>query len=72
MANDKRVAERKLDKMLMAVSRHRYNLAAYRNKGNAAGVARCERTLKIIYSRIRKHCAENDLELPDDVPDEGA
>ncbi len=72
MADDKRVAERKLEDLLMTMGRHRNALAAYRNKGNAAGVARCERALELSYLRIRKHCAKNDLELPDDVPSEGA
>ena len=72
MANDKRVAKRKLEELLTLVSRHESDRATYRNKGDAAGVARCERELKIIYSRIREHCAEHDLELPHDVRSAGA
>ncbi len=68
MAVDKRVVKRKLEEMLMAMSGHRNDLAAYSDKGDAFGVARCERLLKANYSRIRKHCAKNDLELPHDVP----
>ena len=71
MADDKRVAKWGLEDLLMTMSRHRSHLTAYRNKGDAAGVARCERLLKLDYSRIREHCAEHDLELPDDVPSEG-
>ncbi len=71
MADDKRVAKWGLEELLMTMSRHRNALAAYRDKGNAAGVARCERALKIDHSRIREHCAEHDLELPHDVPSEG-
>ncbi len=72
MAIDKRVAKLELDDLLMTMSGHRSDLAAYRNKGDAFGVARCERLLKFNYSRIRKHCAEHDLELPHDVPPEDA
>ena len=72
MADDERVAERKLEESLMMVSRYRNDLAAYHNKGDASGVARCERELKIIYTRIREHCAEHDLELPHGVPSESA
>jgi hypothetical protein len=72
MANDKRVAERKLEDLLMTMGRHRNALAAYRNKGNAAGVARCERALELSSLRIRTHCAKYGLELPHDMPDEGA
>ena len=72
MVDDKRVAERKLENLLMSMSRHRNALAAYRNKGDTAGVERCERALEFDYLRIRKHCAKNDLELPHDVPSEGA
>ena len=72
MAVDKRVAEWKLENLLMTMSRHRNALAAYRDKGNAAGVARCERALELSYLRIRKHCAKYGLELPHDVPSEDA
>jgi hypothetical protein len=58
--------------MLMAMSEHRGELAAYSDKGDASGVARYKRALEFDYLRIRKHCAKHDLELPHDVPDEGA
>jgi hypothetical protein len=70
VATDKRTAKRKLEEMLMALRRHRNALAAYSDKGDTAGVARCERALEFNYSRIRKHCTRNDLELPRDVPSE--
>lgn len=41
-------------------------------KGDAAGVERCKRELKIDHARIRAHCAKHGLELPHDVPPEGA
>ena len=72
MADDKRVTERHLEGLLMATGRNRRDLEAFRNEGDAAEVARCERALKINYSLIRSHCAKHDLELPHDVPDEGA
>ena len=72
MAVDKRVAERHLEQMLMAMNNHRNSRAAYSDNRDALGVARCERLLKFNYSRIRKHCARHDLELPRDVPSEGA
>ena len=72
MANDKRVAERKLKEMLMYLHGHRNDLAAYSDKHDASGVKRCVRLLKLDHSRIRKHCAKNDLELPHDVPPEDA
>ncbi len=73
VAADKRVAAiRKLEDLLMAMSLHRRSLEAYRNKGDAAGVERCEWLLKYDYSLIRKHCIEHGLELPHDVPSEGA
>ena len=68
MADDKLVAKRKLEAMLMVVSRYRSYLEAYRNRGDTSGVAKCEQLLDLRYSRIRKHCAEHGLELPDDVP----
>ena len=71
MADNKRVAERKLENLLMEMSRRRNALEAYRDKGDASGVERCERALEFNYLRIRKHCAKNDLELPHDVPSEG-
>ena len=72
MADDKRVAKRKLEDLLTVMGWHRGDLAAYRNKGGASRVARCERLLEYDHSRIRTHCAEHDLELPHDVPPEGA
>ena len=72
MADDKRVAERKLKDLLTVISWHRSDLAAYRNKGDALTVARRERLLKLDYARIRAHCAEHGLELPHDVPPEDA
>ena len=70
MAADKRVAERELEELLMVMGGHRNDQAAYRDKGDFAGVARFEQLLNFNYSRIRKHCARHDLELPHDVPSE--
>ena len=42
----------------------------FRNRGDTSGVAKCERLLDLHYSRIRSHCAEHELDLPHDVPDE--
>ena len=72
MADDTRVVKRRLEELLMAMGRNRRDREAYRDKGDAAGVARCERALKINCSLIRSHCAKHDLELPHDVPPEGA
>ncbi len=72
MADDMRVAERKLESMLMLMSSHRNDLAAYLNRGDAFGVERCERVLKIDHKRIREYCAKHGLDVPHDVPDEGA
>ncbi len=72
MAYDKRVAERKVEDLLMKRDMHRMDLEVDRDKGDASGVERCERMLKIIHSRIREHCAEHDLELPHGVPSESA
>jgi hypothetical protein len=72
VAADKVAAKRHFKEMLVAMSRHRNDLAAYSDKGDAFGVARCKRLLKFNYSRIRKYCAKHDLELPHDVPSEGA
>ncbi len=68
MADDKRAAKRRLKELLMAMHSRRDDLAAYRKKGDAASVARCERALKLNDSLIRAHCAKHDLELPHDVP----
>ena len=70
MAADKRVRKRRLEDLLMSVSGTRSHLAACRNKGDAAGVKRCELALEFDYARIRKHCAKHDLELPQGVPSE--
>ncbi len=71
MADDKRGAERGLQELLTMVGWHRNDQAAYRDKGDTAGVERCEWLLKLDYAHIREHCAEHGLELPHDVPDEG-
>jgi hypothetical protein len=70
VADDKRVAEQELEEMLMAMNRHRNAGAAYSDKGDSFGVARCKRVLQLDHSRIRRHCAKHDLELPHDVPPE--
>ena len=72
MADDKRVAKRELEELLSVMSGHRNDRAAYRDKGDFAGVARFEHLLNFDYSRIRAHCVEHDLELPHDVPPESA
>ncbi len=72
MADDKRAPERMLEDMLMAMGRHWRDRAAYSDKGDFAGVARFEHLLNFDYSRIRAQCVEHDLELPHDVPSEGA
>ena len=72
MATDKRRAGRHLEEMLMAMNNHRNDRTEYGDNGNAAGVERCDRALKYNYARIRSHCARHDLELPRDVPFEGA
>ena len=75
MADDNRVAERRLEDLLMSMRWHRTYREVYRRrkkKGDAANVALCEQLLKVYYARIRAHCAEHDLELPHDVPPEDA
>ena len=72
MADDKRVAKRKLEDLLTVMSGQRRDLAAYLSIADFSGVERCEQLLKAYYSRIRSHCAEHGLELPHDVPPEGA
>ncbi len=72
VADDKRVAKRKLEDLLTVMGWHRNDLAAYRNKGGATSVARVERLLEFDYARIRTHCGKHHLELPHDVPPEGA
>jgi hypothetical protein len=70
VAIDKRVAKLKLDDLLMTLSGDRRYLKVCRNKGDAAGVARCKLALNLDCALIRSHCAEHDLELPHDVPPE--
>ncbi len=70
MATDKRVAEQRLEDLLMMLSGDRRHLEAYRNKGDASGVARFKGILKLDYALIREHCAEHGLDLPHDVPSE--
>ena len=72
MADDERVAKRKLENLLTLMRGHRRDLVAYLSIGDFSGVARCEQLLKVYYSRIREHCAEHHLELPHDAPSEGA
>ena len=72
MADDKRVAIRKLEELLMTMASRRNDLAACRNKGDAVGVERYERALKLNHSLIREHCAEHHLKRPHDVPPENA
>ncbi len=72
MADDTRVAKRELEIMLMRRHWLVRNLEAYREKGDAVGVARCEPLVKAQERRIREHCAEHNLELPRDVPPEDA
>ena len=72
MAVNKQAAKRRLDRLLMNLHGHRRDLEAYRNRGDAAGVERCERALEFYRRHIREYCVEHDLELPHDVPDEGA
>ena len=64
--------KRRLDKLLMTMSLHRLDQTKYRNRGDAAGVERCERALEFDRRRIREYCAVHDLELPHDVPPESA
>ena len=52
----------------MSMSGTRSHLEAYRDKGDAAGVERCELALEFDYARIRKHCAKHNLKRPYDVP----
>ena len=56
------------EELLMAMSSRQDDLAACRNRGDAAEVERCKRLLKLNYSLIRAHCAKHDLERPHDVP----
>ena len=70
MAVDKWAAKRRLDRLLMNLHGHQSDLEAYRKRGDAAWVERCERILKLDRRHIREYCAEHDLELPRDVPSE--
>ncbi len=70
MADDKLVAKRRLEELLMTMTSRRNDLAACRNKGDAVGVERYERALKLNHSLIREHCAEHHLKRPHDVPPE--
>ena len=72
MAADKRVAERKLEELLMVRRWHLRKLEEYSEKRDAAGKERCDRLVKADNGRIREHCAEHGLELPHDVPPEDA
>jgi hypothetical protein len=72
VAVDKLAAKQELEGML--IKRHWLvrDLEAYRDKGDAVGVARCEPLVKAQERRIREHCAEHGLELPHDVRPEDA
>ncbi len=72
MATDKRVAERRLVEMLMKRNLLVRDLEAYRERGGAYWVERCERQVKAEEGRIQEHCTEHGLELPHDVPPESA
>jgi len=72
VAVDKRPAKRELESLLRVMNGHRHELAAFRDRRDAAGVTQCEQVLKYNYARIRSHCARHDLELPHDVPSEDA
>ncbi len=67
MADDKRIAEQELEEMLMKRHWLVCDLEAYREKGDAVGVARCEPLVKAQERRIREHCAEHGLDVPHDV-----
>ncbi len=69
---NKRVPKRRLEELLMTLNRVRSHLESYREKGDAAGVERCERALKIEHALIRSHCTKHGLDLPHDVPSEDA
>ena len=70
MADDTRMAIRKLEELLKGMASRRNDLAACRNKGDAVGVRRYERALKLNHSLIREHCAKHGLKRPHDVPPE--
>jgi hypothetical protein len=70
VAHDKQAAERRLDNLLMTRDRHRRGLEVYRDKGDTPEMERCQRALKLDHSRIRQHCTEHGLDLPNDIPAE--
>jgi hypothetical protein len=72
VAVDKLAAKQELEGMLIKRRWLVRDLEAYREKGDAVGVARCEPLVKAQERRIREHCAEHGLELPHDVPPEDA
>ena len=72
MAVDKLAAKQELEGMLIKRRWLVRDLEAYRGKGDAVGVARCEPLVKAQERRIREHCAEHGLKLPHDVPPEDA
>ncbi len=74
MAFDKQAAERELKEMLGMLYKPRSALDLFRKQGDrdTDRVKRCERLLKASYSRIREFCAKHNMELPPDVPEEGA
>ena len=72
MADDKLAAKQELEGMLIKRRWLVRDLEAYREKGDAVGVARCEPLVKAQERRIREHCAEHGLELPHDVRPEDA
>ncbi len=72
MADDNRVAIRKLEELLTVMASRRNDLAVCRNKGDAVGVERYERALKLNHSLIREHCAKHHLKRPHAVPPEDA
>ena len=72
MAVSEKRAMRELEALLMVAKGHRDERTACHEIGDVARVTLCEQMLQLDYSRIRKYCAEHDLELPHDVPSEGA
>jgi hypothetical protein len=72
VAVDKLAAKQELEGMLIKRRWLVRDLEAYREKGDAVGVARCEPLVKAQERRIREHCAEHGLELPHDVRPEDA
>ena len=72
MAIDKRKAKQKLAEFVVTMEGHRNNQGEYSRRGDAAGVEKCRSLLKLDHRHIREHCAEHDLDVPPDLPDEGA